>query len=628
MPSLSQKIATCLNLKAPTSFVVKAGAGAGKTRALVETLNEIPEETFIELSLCKRRIAVITYTNAASDEISRRISLNPLVQVSTIHSFVWELIKHYQKDIKEWMLKDLARSAAEARSKITARSRRDYESDALAYEQKAEELKLSRSKFIYSPTGANVGKNSLQHSHVLKMGGDFLGGNQEDSLRATLCEITIARFPIILIDECQDTQKNLMQAFLRLQQNFSEKFCLGLFGDAMQRIYMDGLPDLYGQIPTTWKSFEIRENNRSPQRIIELINLIRHDADGLVQIPGKNETQGAARFFIFDRNIFDDNGKRMQLEKKVAAIMAGETHDEKWANLESVKRLTLEHKMAARRDGFIELVECFDKLPHSKQHLFSVSSGDSTTPDISEISFFTHRILPLLSSKEEYFLTGFLKKHSQLFDNKKIRRQSGQEIIAVLSQMKQALSELFVLSEDDNDPLLRHILLVVAKYRLFFIPDTLRRALGLELEESENLPPASDEGSEDEDGNDNIQGWVEFLDLPLSQIIKYYRYFKGESSFGTHQGVKGLQFDRVFVVIDDVEARGNQFNYSRLFDSFGSAKDTTDQIERTKRLLYVVCSRSQKSLAVLIYADDVTHMHKSLIDSGLGGVNEIVTICN
>ena len=73
------------------------------------------------------------------------------------------------------MLKDLAKCASEARSKITARSRHDYESDALAYEQKAEELRLSRSKFIYSPTGANVGKNSLQHSHVLKMGGDFLG---------------------------------------------------------------------------------------------------------------------------------------------------------------------------------------------------------------------------------------------------------------------------------------------------------------------------------------------------------------------------------------------------------------------------------------------------------------------
>ncbi|MDL2271795.1 hypothetical protein LJC23_02040 [Desulfovibrio sp. OttesenSCG-928-I05] len=74
----------------------------------------------------------------------------------------------------------------------------------------------------------------------------------------------------------------------------------------------------------------------------------------------------------------------------------------------------------------------------------------------------------------------------------------------------------------------------------------------------------NDQLEEEIDNTDDIQGWVQFLQFPFSQITKYYSYFKGESSFGTHQGVKGLQFDRVMTVVDDTEARGNTFNYSRL----------------------------------------------------------------
>ncbi len=144
MNTLSQKIANCMSLKSPKSFLLKAGAGAGKTRALVEALNKISLETATELILSNRKIAVITYTNAASDEILRRINQSPFIQVSTIHSFIWELIKHYQHDIKEWMISEQIKNAAEARAKITPRSRRDYEADALAYEKRLKSYEYQR----------------------------------------------------------------------------------------------------------------------------------------------------------------------------------------------------------------------------------------------------------------------------------------------------------------------------------------------------------------------------------------------------------------------------------------------------------------------------------------------------
>ena len=55
------------------------------------------------------------------------------------------------------------------------------------------------------------------------------------------------------------------------------------------------------------------------------------------------------------------------------------------------------------------------------------------------------------------------------------------------------------------------------------------------------------------------------LATPFGQIEAYDRYVSGRSPFGTHQGVKGLEFPRVMVVISDDEARGFLFNYDKLF---------------------------------------------------------------
>jgi uncharacterized protein YbbC (DUF1343 family) len=41
-----------------------------------------------------QRVGVITFTNAASDEIKSRLAFDPLIDVSTIHSFAWSLTSH------------------------------------------------------------------------------------------------------------------------------------------------------------------------------------------------------------------------------------------------------------------------------------------------------------------------------------------------------------------------------------------------------------------------------------------------------------------------------------------------------------------------------------------------------
>ncbi len=55
----------CLNLENPKSFYLFAGAGSGKPRALVEAMKMFRQKYGQEFRLSARKVAVITYTNAA-----------------------------------------------------------------------------------------------------------------------------------------------------------------------------------------------------------------------------------------------------------------------------------------------------------------------------------------------------------------------------------------------------------------------------------------------------------------------------------------------------------------------------------------------------------------------------------
>ena len=88
------------------SFRVFAGPGAGKTHLLIENIKNIVEKSH-KLGKTGREILCITYTNAAADEIKNRLgSYNQYVYVSTIHSFLYDMVlKNNQKQLK-YMIKD------------------------------------------------------------------------------------------------------------------------------------------------------------------------------------------------------------------------------------------------------------------------------------------------------------------------------------------------------------------------------------------------------------------------------------------------------------------------------------------------------------------------------------------
>lgn len=247
---VDDKIKLCFSENSPRSFFMFAGAGSGKTRSLINALSFLEKEMGSKLSAHSKQIAVITYTNAACDEISKRLQYKPTFEVSTIHSFLWSLIKNYHTDIKDWVSESLKKDIAELNEKQIKGRPGD------AADKRVEDIKRKASrlykigsvkKFSYNPNGNNVGYDSLNHSEVIKMGSEFI------STQETMQEILVAKYPILLIDECQDTKKELVDALLIVYEKHKKRFVIGMFGDSMQRIYMDGKDNLVSCIPDEWE---------------------------------------------------------------------------------------------------------------------------------------------------------------------------------------------------------------------------------------------------------------------------------------------------------------------------------------------------------------------------------------
>lgn len=97
--SVDKILEECITKGSRKSFFLFAGAGSGKTYSLVVLLNKIRDKWGQKFKIENRHVAVITYTNAATDEINSRLNYSPLFHVSTIHSFVWNVIQSYQSDI-------------------------------------------------------------------------------------------------------------------------------------------------------------------------------------------------------------------------------------------------------------------------------------------------------------------------------------------------------------------------------------------------------------------------------------------------------------------------------------------------------------------------------------------------
>lgn len=610
------EIVNCLRLDKPKSFFLFAGAGSGKTRSLTEALKAVLPQIRDQLKLHRQQIAVITYTNAACNEVRQRIEFDSLVEVKTIHSFVWSLIAGYTADIKSWLDQDLRKDIADLEDKeLRGRGGKASQDRQRSIRSKSERLAglASITKFVYNPDGDNVGRDSLNHAEVIDLGAEFLTN------KPLMQQMLVNAFPIILVDESQDTHRPFMEALFTVQAQQKERFSLGLIGDTMQRIYGHGLASLGQNVPGGWATPEKTVNHRSPKRIIQLVNRIREPVDGRQQQPRSDAAEGAVRLFVANSETAHPEDAEQHLKARMAEI----TDDAEWSNPDGgIKVLALEHLMAARRLGFSELWQALNSA-----NRLTTGLRDGTLPGVR---LFSERIEPVVAARragDEFRVAAILRKWSDLL-SKKALLESGSNQFAMLAAASAAIDRVIALFSGDNEPNFLDVLHVVAETNLFPIPDALRAYAtpddaALEYGVSEALSGVVNE----EDGgevSEVARAWEGFLASPYSQITTYRDYVSGLATYDTHQGVKGREFDRVLVVMNDAEAGGFLFSYEKLFGA--KEKSKTDikneeenkdtSIDRTRRLFYVTSSRAMKSLALIVYSENPQLVQEHVIREG------------
>ena len=392
---VDDEIQRCLMSEPPKSFFMFAGAGSGKTRSLINTLEFLAKEKGEYLLEHGKQVAVITYTNAACDEINRRLQYSPIFMVSTIHSFLWELIKNFQVDIRQWLEKTISKEISELQSKVRKTANEDKK--FAKKKERLERIKLVK-RFTYNPNGDNVGFDSLEHSEVVSIGAKFISSEE------TMKQILVDKYPILLIDESQDTKRELVEALLEVYKEKKGHWTIGMFGDSMQRIYQDGKENLEAVIPSEWERPGKVMNHRSAKRIVSLANAIRLPYDHKEQNPRSDSIEGSVRLFIAHSDSDKDD-----TERKVAKAMAEVCNDEKWLDEDGFECLILEHLMAAKRFHFDNI---YSVLNESKLFDTALRKGE-----IPEISFLYNTVLPLIKAHQnddEFEVTRLLRRDSPL----------------------------------------------------------------------------------------------------------------------------------------------------------------------------------------------------------------------
>lgn len=598
----------------PKSFVMVAGAGSGKTTSLVKALDHLARLRGPELQRRAQQVACITYTKVAVGEIWGDVGDSPLFHVSTIHSFIWTVICPFQNDIREWVLGRIEEKIAEAREKYDKPRTQERTREKLVVE--IDRLQAARAKvaqvrrFSYG-TGSDYANGILGHTDIIGIGPALI------LARPLLCTLIAGRFPFVFVDESQDTNPDFVDALRHIAQTV-DGFCVGFFGDPMQKIYLDGAGPI--ALDEAWNSITKPENLRCPAAVLRLINCIRAEDDALVQIGGRTEqvngvatlVQGSARLFILPA----DDARKERLTE-VRDWLAQTNCDDLWAadsEQADVRLLVLAHRMAAARLGFEQI---YSSLNDNGDRSLKDGLKDGTAWVVRP---FMAAILPLALSVRagaDFDVISTLRACCPLLSPQRLEAQDAREL---LGRLKADVIALTTMLDVGGGTTVREILQFVCDHELVSLDDRFGRFLSSEPDELIG------------EGNGEGAAVDAFFECPAAELWGYRRYVEEESPFATQQGVKGAEFRRVLVVLDDEESRHRTFSFGKYLgvtplsdtDEANIAEGNDSTVARTRRLFYVCCSRAVQDLAVVWFVPDVDEALRVIEERGFFPMEDVV----
>lgn len=593
-----------LDQRPPTNFVMIAGAGSGKTTSLIKALAHLSRTRGKELRVRGQQIACITYTDIAVNEIQSDVGNDLLCHVSTIHSFLWSLIHPFQTDIRDWALSRIDEKTAKeterfANPKTRKTSLPGIEAALIRY-RRQKEIVAGLERFTYG-TGSDFAHGVLGHADIIKLVPALI--EQKQLLR----DLLAARYPVLFVDESQDTTPAFISALRAVAQTVRHEFCLGFFGDPMQKIYTAGAGAIAPE--EGWTEIRKPENFRCPQRVLKVINSIRAEDDGLKQVRGRTTrvgdqdvpVEGTARIFVLSAD--EHRTVRVGQVRKYLAQVNDNPQWESDQKDADVRMLVVVHRMAATRLGFPNLYASLnDDAPDSLKDGVVDGTAWPLRP-------FINYLLPLVSAvraSDEFEIVTILRDKGPLSNP-----DTHGDIAETLKRLHEATAELNQLLSNPKTTV-RQVLTFAIESTLLVVDERMSRHLAMPVNPADELDPEH-------------PPITAFLASPASELWGYRNYIEDLSPFATQQGIKGAEFDRVMVLLDDEEGKGQTlFSYGKYFgitelsktDNENIAEGKDSVIERTRRLFYVCCSRAVQDLAVVMFVPNVAETKATIVKRG------------
>jgi len=562
-----ERIARCL--AEGKSFILDAGAGAGKTYSLVHALKALCEgPKASQLRRNGQQIACITYTNVAKDQVVERIGGNPLVRVSTIHDFLWSTLESHQDALRQSLL------AFNAALPLTS-SRRV---DPTELQARVKGQLVVR----YSDRGSKFLEGRIFHDDLLSV------ARASYARYDKLSQIVASRYPYIFVDEYQDTSAAVIEILLaRMLPLAAGRLVLGFFGDKLQNIYHTGEHKGVGELPTDLaQGLEVivkKENRRCSLRVIDVLNKIRTDID---QVPSNKNAQGDVAYIHVAAGDPEAGLQRARdllansLNWPLAAPQARELH--------------LTHRLIARKAGFVDLLRIFtERGAFAKEAL-----TDGTD---RRIAFFLEKVEPMARAWERGAIGMTLGR----------LHEAGHRLAsrAAKSKVRAALDDLVAQRATGT---VRDVLEVIRERNLFPLSDDLAQRLFIaEAVFTADMDQLAQEREEKE-----AALYAALFALPYAQVTAFCSFFISNTPYATKHGVKGDEFETVLVVLDDSGAAWNLYSFEKYL-SGEDEKGNPGRAKRSRNLFYVCCSRAKRNLAVIDFGG-ASRAKKAHVESVFG----------
>jgi DNA helicase-2/ATP-dependent DNA helicase PcrA len=426
------------------------------------------------------------------------------------------------------------------------------------------------------------------------------------------------------VDESQDTTAEVVEALKTVEREPGAPLCLGFFGDPMQRIYATGTGLVEAE--PTWVDIPKPENFRCSTNVLNLANAIRRDGDDLVQVAGQRigpegvvpTPEGSAHLFIFPA----DETRDANLVR-VRDWMAAQTGDNNWRpgddDHDRVKVLVIVHQMAAKRLGFGDL---YTALNSKAPSAFKDGFLDGSAWPISPCVKFLVPIAIAHTDGRQLEVMRLIRQYSPLLDRDFLVGVDVAERLKALGELVASIAAGIAGNSGATiGKLLKQVhaaelLLLDPRLVSYLDPEAAVRAQPEPEEGADNY----DDDQEDDESDKELASMDAFLSCPASQLLAYQTYIAERSPFWTQQGIKGAEFDRVLVVLDDAESTHFQFSYEKYLglkalsenDQMRIAAGEETTVERTRRLFYVSCTRALKDLAVVLFTADPEQAEKHM----------------